>query len=165
LNASLEKLQGAERLQLVEHVVSQPKVRELFKLNTYRVDNLIDKLLSLTKQPHPDPDANEKYTRLLSHLAFCQQPVSDVTMTKLVFSLTQSSFSGQRETLKWQKASINCISNLLQTEMPLAKPIVDSLETWYRRLKELMLQITKKLSLNHKSKKNIIYMTTVIRAF
>jgi hypothetical protein len=35
----------------------------------------------------------------------------------------------------------------------------------YRKLKELMLTIGKKLSQNYKSKKNIIYMTTTIRAF
>jgi hypothetical protein len=48
---------------------------------------------------------------------------------------------------------------------PLTKPVIDALGELYKKLKEVMLQLTKKLQQNYRSKKNIIHVTTVLRAF
>jgi len=64
---------------LVEHVITQPKVRDLFKVNTYKVDYLVDKLLNLILKSPKEIDSNEIYTRLISHLAFCGNLMSDDT--------------------------------------------------------------------------------------
>jgi hypothetical protein len=68
---------------LVEHVVSQPKVRELFRNNNFKVDSLTEKLIGLIRASK-EPDTQETYTRLLAHLAFCSQPMNDTTLTKLL---------------------------------------------------------------------------------
>lgn len=139
--SSLGSLEDAAlQTQLVDYVISQPKVRDLFKSSSAKVDSLVDKLLTLIKQSK-DVDSSEIYTRLISHLAFCLAPISDDMLGKLMLTLHRHAFSTQKETLKLQKASLNCISNILNADVvqPLPKPVVDNLADLYRKLKELLL--------------------------
>ena len=48
---------------------------------------------------------------------------------------------------------------------PLQKSLVDTLDSLFKKLKDLLLNLTKKLQSTYKSKRNIILLTTVIRAF
>jgi hypothetical protein len=83
----------------VDHVISQPKIRDLFKQNTSKVDILVDTLLTLISA-QKDPDSSEILTRLISHLAFCATPMTDDTFSKLIKHLQSQAFTTQRETLK-----------------------------------------------------------------
>jgi len=48
---------------------------------------------------------------------------------------------------------------------PLSKSLLDSLDQLFKKLKDLLLTLIKKLQSTYKSKRNIILLTTVIRAF
>ncbi len=48
---------------------------------------------------------------------------------------------------------------------PLQKSLLDTLDQLFKKLKDLLLALTKKLQSTYKSKRNIILLTTVIRAF
>jgi len=48
---------------------------------------------------------------------------------------------------------------------PLSKSLLDSLDQFFKKLKDLLLTLIKKLQSTYKSKRNIILLTTVIRAF
>ena len=48
---------------------------------------------------------------------------------------------------------------------PLSKSLLDSLDQFFKKLKDLLLTLIKKLQSSYNSKRNIILLTTVIRAF
>lgn len=72
--------------QLIEYILSQPKIRDLFRLSETKADTLVDKLTSLIKMSK-DLDAIELYTRLASHLAFCNSSISDASLAALLIQL------------------------------------------------------------------------------
>lgn len=53
----------------------------------------------------------------------------------------------------------------IDLSQPLQKSLLDILDQLFKKLKDLLLTLTKKLQSTYKSKRNIILLTTVIRAF
>jgi len=80
------------------------------------VDPLVEKLITMIKQSK-DLDSIELYTRLVSHLAFCGAIISDMVLTNLLAQLQKNAFNTVREYQKIQKASLNCLSNLINFEL------------------------------------------------
>ncbi len=74
-------------------------------------------------------------------MAFCVAPMSDDTMSELMQHLLRTAFMQTKESLKLQKASLNCLSNILNADQvqPLTKPVIDTLGELYKKLKEVML--------------------------
>ena len=80
-------------------MITQPKVRDLFKSNNSKADALVEKLISLINSSK-DVNQSEIYTRLISHLAFCVVPISDDYLNRLMLNLMKHAFSSTYETQK-----------------------------------------------------------------
>ena len=70
-----------------------------------------------------------------------------------------------KETLALHKSALNCLSNIINNEYVLPKAANDLFPELYRRIKDVLLMLTKRLQQNPKSKKTIIHVTTVVRSF
>lgn len=148
---------------MVDHVISQPKIRELFKGIKTNVGSLVNLLLQLI-QRSKDLAAQEVFTRFISHLCFCVAPISDDVLLKLLQQLGRPLANHAKDNQNLQKASLNCLSNLLHNEQyVLPPPVLQLLPDVYRKLKDMLLNLTK--TKNPMSKKFVILLTTALRSF